>query len=101
MDLRSRRTRDFLDEVESRLRDQREGRIRTISVVSAMAIVVALWLVPGYWSLRGRVYPGLPFLADQVILMIGVALGVMKVLEQKLDRPRFGFVKDLPPPDRD
>ena len=27
-DLRSRRTRDFLDEIEMRLRDTREGRIR-------------------------------------------------------------------------
>jgi hypothetical protein len=99
-DLRSRRTRDLLDDIELRLRDRTEGRTRMVGVVAGMAIVVGLWLMPGYWSLRGAAYPGLPLLADQIILMAILGYAVQRVLEKKLTRPRFPYLASLPPPDR-
>ena len=66
--------------MNQRRRDRREAQHRLIAVVIGIALVGALWLVPGYWHARGRYYPGLPFLADQWAFMILAALGAMKLL---------------------
>jgi hypothetical protein len=100
-DLRSRRTRDFLEEIEMRLRDQREGRIRAASVIGGMGLVIFLWFIPGYSDLRGSAYPGLPLFADQVAFMIVAALGIHFGLDRVFTRKRFPYVESLPPPDKD
>ena len=100
-DLRSRRTRDFLEEIESRLRDQREGRIRTASVIGGMGLVIAAWFVPGYADLRGTAYPGLPIFADQVIFMIVLALGIHWGLDRTFAGKRFPWIESLPPAEKD
>jgi hypothetical protein len=100
-DLRSRRTRDFLDEIEMRLRDTREGRIRAASVIGGMGLVFLLWFIPGYGDLRGSAYPGLPLFADQVIFMIAAALGIHFTLDRVFTKKKFPYVDGLPPPDRD
>jgi hypothetical protein len=100
-DLRSRRTRDFMDEIEGRLRDQREGRIRAVSVAGGMGLVIFLWFIPGYGDLRGSAYPGLPLFADQVIFMIVASLGIHTALDRLFTKKRFPFAESLPPPERD
>lgn len=100
-DLRSRRTRDFMEEIESRLRDQREGRIRAASVIGGMGVVILAWFVPGYADLRGTAYPGLPIFADQVIFMIVAALGIHFALDRVFKGQRFPYLASLPPPEKD
>ena len=85
-------TLDLMLDIEQRLTDRRAARIRIGSVVVALAVVFGLWMVPGYWGLRGRVYPGLPFFADQWFFMILIGLGLSKLLEHKLARRRFPYL---------
>jgi hypothetical protein len=48
--------------------------------------------VPGYWSLRGVYYPGLPFIADQFIFMILIALGLSKLLAKTAPPSKFPYL---------
>jgi len=93
LDLRKQETRDFLVEVDQRRRDRRDNQIRMVSVGLGMVIVIACWFIPGYWYARGRLYPGLPLLADQWIFMTLIGLGLTKLLPLKFGvRPRFDFI---------
>jgi len=95
LDLASPDTVDLLYDIELRLRMRRETRIRFGAVAIGVGVILLLWTVPGYWSIRGRFYPGLPFLADQFAFMILIGLGVMKLLEAKYKRVRrFPYVSD-------
>jgi ribosomal protein L40E len=88
LDARKEEVRALMADVDMRLGDRREAKIRWISVIVAIAIVVGAWMVPGYWSLRGTLYPGIPFLLDQWILMAGLGFGLLKLLERVFAAPR-------------
>jgi hypothetical protein len=94
LDAREDRVRELMRDVDMRLTDRREGRLRFVGVGLGMALVFALWMVPGYWSLRGRVYPGLPLLVDQWFLMAVIAMGVIKGGEKLLFKKRFPYLRD-------
>lgn len=92
LDLDNAQHVELLRDIDDRRREKHSGRARILSVFIAMAFVVALWMIPGYWSLRGDVYPGLPLFADQWGLMIVIALGLWKLLERLAPKPRFPYV---------
>ena len=92
-DMSSENVRELMRDIDQRLRDRRETLSRWLGVVIGVGVIFALWLVPGYWSLRGAVYPGLPFLFDQWIFMALLGFGVMKLLERALARPRFPYLQ--------
>lgn len=94
LDSREEKVRDFMADVEGRLTDQRESRARFIGVLAGMTLVFGAWMVPGYWGLRGRLYPGLPFIADQWLFMILIGLGLSKILAKYLGRPRFPYLDE-------
>lgn len=94
LDARDERVRELMRDVDMRLADRREGRLRFLGVGVGMAIVFGLWMVPGYWGLRGRVYPGLPLLIDQWFLMALIALGVIKGGEKLFFKKRFPYLRD-------
>ena len=94
LDLRDEKVRELMYDVDLRLASRREGRFRMIGVVVGMATIFGLWLVPGYWGLRGHAYPGLPMFIDQWIFMALIGLGLSKLLEKKLARRRFPYLRD-------
>ena len=101
LDLRRRRHRELLEEIDSRLSDRRNDRIRMIGVVAGIATIVAAGiLIPGYWTARAKLF-ALPLLADQVIYMIVIAFGIITVLERTFNRKRSPFLDGLPPAERD
>jgi hypothetical protein len=91
LDARDDKTIDLVRDVEQRLAHTAETRSRWIGVVVGMAVIFALWLVPGYWVIQ-RAF-ALPFYFDQWLLMACIGFGVM-VLLRKLHRPRFGDLAD-------
>src|SRR4051812_31101547 len=93
LDARDEKVRELMHDVDRRLADRRDARFRWISVVCGMAIVFGLWLVPGYWGLRGRAYPGLPIFAEQWAFMALIAFGVGKLLEKYIGKPRFPYLQ--------
>jgi hypothetical protein len=99
-DLRKSNTRELFDDIDMRLRDKIEGRVRAGAVVLSITIIILLWMVPAYREARGKAYPGLPLFADQVILMTLLALAILKVGESKLQRKRFPYLESLPPPEK-
>lgn len=95
LDLGKSDTVDLLFDIETRLRLRRETRIRLGSVAVAVGFVLVLWTVPGYWSLRGRLYPGLPLFADQFAFMIALGFGLMKLVERRYRGVRrFPYISD-------
>jgi hypothetical protein len=95
LDARDERVRSFMYDVDLRLGQRREARVRFVGVGVGMAIVFALWTVPGYWQLRGTLYPGLPVLLDQWLLMALIGLGTSKLAERLLRaRKRFPYLRD-------
>jgi hypothetical protein len=92
LDLDNPRHVELLRDIDHRRSDKRNDRVRLASVAISMTIVFALWLVPGYWSVRGKYYPGLPLLADQFALMIAIAYGVSKLLEKTAPPSKFPYV---------
>jgi hypothetical protein len=94
LDTRSEQVRELMRDVDLRLALRRDARCRVIGVGVAMVVVMGLWLVPGWWSLRGWVYPGLPLLADQFALMILIGWGTSKALERLRPPPRFPYLRD-------
>ena len=93
LDLREERVRDLLRDIDLRVEQKRETRVRFFSVGIGLCAVFGAWLVPGWWTLR-QAY-ALPFFADQWILMIGIAFGVIKLFGT--GQRRFPFVDDTVP----
>lgn len=93
LDLTNPRHVELLHDIDRRRRDKRNDRVRLASVGFAMLTVFALWLVPGYWDLRGTVYPGLPLLADQFAIMIALAFGMSKLLEKTAPPSKFPYLE--------
>ena len=91
LDARKEDVRVLMRDVDQRLADRRDGRMRFAGVVLGMAIIFSLWLVPGYWSLRGTIYPGLPLFFDQWIFMAIIGLAIVK-LGGRLIKPRFPYL---------
>jgi hypothetical protein len=89
LDLRSENTRELVRDMAERRRHRAETTARWIGVAVGLVVVFGAWLIPGYWSLRGWVYPGLPFLADQWLFMIVIGVVVMKIAQRVLRDRRF------------
>ena len=94
LDLDDPRHVELLRDIDRRRRDKHTDRVRVLSVGIAMAIVFAAWLVPGYWKLRGTIYPGVPLFADQFAFMILIALGVSKLLAKTAPKSKFPYLGD-------
>ena len=94
LDLDNERHVELLRDIDRRRRDKHTDRVRIISVGISLAIVFALWLVPGYWKARGLYYPGLPLLADQFFFMIVIALGISKLLARTAPASKFPYLDD-------
>src|SRR5664279_5700815 len=94
LDLSDERTREFMRDVELRLKLRREGRFRFAGVVVGMAVIFGLWTQSFYWAARGRIYPGLPFFADQWIFMVLIGFCVAKVLEKSMGKLRVPYLRD-------
>lgn len=94
LDARDERVRELMRDVDLRLSDRREARLRFLGVGIGMVTVFALWAVPGYWSLRGSVYPGLPMFFDQWALMAVIGFGVIKIGERLVTARRFPYLRD-------
>jgi hypothetical protein len=91
-DTRDERVRELMRDVEDRLARQRQSRFRFIGMIVGMTVIFCGWMVPGYWGLRGRVYPGLPIFADQWIFMALIGLGLSKLLENYVGKRRFPYL---------
>jgi hypothetical protein len=94
LELANPRHVELLRDIDRRRLDKHTDRVRMASVAISMLVVGGLWLVPGYWSARGRWYPGLPLLADQFAFMIALAYGVSKLLERTAPRSKFPYLSD-------
>lgn len=92
LDARDERTRELMYDVDLRIQQKAETRARMIGVGIGVGTIAALWLVPGYWSMRGRLYPGIPFLLDQWFFMAVIGVVVSKLLEKRLARKRFPYL---------
>ncbi len=92
LDARLEQTRELMYDVDLRIAQKAEGRARMIGVVVGCGLIFGLWLVPGYWGLRGTIYPGLPFFADQWGAMAVIGFLVSKVLEKRLAKKRFPYL---------
>lgn len=88
-DLRDEKIRELMRDIEQRLADRRDGRLRFLGVAVGMATVFGLWMVPGYWTVRMAI--ALPIFFDQWILMAGIGLGVAAVL-RRYARPRYPYL---------
>lgn len=98
LDARQEQVRELMADVDLRLGLRRDAQVRWLSVVVGVAIVFALWFVPGYWRLRGSLYPGLPFYADQWGFMIGLAALFMLLGKRALRSPRrFPYLDESNP----
>lgn len=94
LDARLEQTRELMYDVDLRILQKAEGRARVVGVAVGCGLIFALWLVPGYWSLRGSVYPGIPFFIDQWAFMAIIGFGVSKLLEKRLAKKRFPYLDD-------
>lgn len=94
LDSREEKVRELMHDVDLRLRGQRETRARFLGVLVGMTVIFGAWMVPGYWSARGRLYPGLPILADQWIFMALIGLVVTKLVMKYFDRRRFPYLDE-------
>jgi hypothetical protein len=92
LDARKEDTRQLMHDVDRRLADRREDRLRFLGVGLGMATIFLLWLVPGYWSVRGTVYPGLPFLFDQWIFMALIGFAILKLGKRVFKTSRFPYL---------
>ena len=95
LDTRDQKDRDLMHDVDERLRGERESRARFMGMLVGMTLIFGGWMIPGYWSLRGRLYPGLPIFADQWIFMALIGLGLSKLLTKYVGRPRFPYLDHL------
>ena len=88
------RIRELMRDVELRLSLKRAGQFRMIGVVFGMAVIFACWTQSWYWDLRGKLYPGIPFLIDQWVFMALLGLGLSKLLEKRFTKRRFPYLND-------
>lgn len=91
LDLADVKVRELMRDVEQRIHDRREGRFRLLGVGIGMVVVVALWMVPGYWTIRQGM--ALPLFFDQWILMALIGFGVIKLLMSRVKK-RFPYLRD-------
>ena len=82
---------DLLRDIDQRRVDKHEARSRIIAVVIGLAVVFALWFVPGYWRARAQTL-ALPFYADQWILMILIGFGMTLLLKRTRPKPLFPYI---------
>ena len=94
LDARDEKVRELMHDVDMRLGDRREARLRFLGVGIGMAIVFALWTQSWWWSLRGTIYPGLPMLIDQWMLMALIGFGVLKGGEKLFVKKRFPYLNN-------
>ncbi len=94
LDARKEQTRELMYDIDLRIMQKSEARARMIGVAVGIGTIAALWLVPGYWSMRGTLYPGLPFLADQWFFMAVIGVIVSKLLEKHLAKKRFPYLDE-------
>ena len=99
IDVRRSSVRDLLVETDQRRLDRASGRNRMIGVVLGMLTIGACWFIPGSWRIRAHTI-ALPFLADQILLMAAVGLGVLTVLDRREPKTRFPWLATLPPAER-
>ena len=92
LDARKEDTRELMRDIDRRLADRHEGRLRFLGVIIGMGLVFGMWLIPGYWSMRGTVYPGLPLFMDQWILMAMIGLGIVKGGQRVFKAQRFPYL---------
>ena len=81
LDLRKFDTIAYLNDVDARTRDRREGQIRALGVALGMAVVFGLWTQGWWWDFRSE-FIALPLLIDQIGYMFVLALGAMAVLHR-------------------
>jgi hypothetical protein len=91
LDAREEKVRELMYDVDLRIADKREARLRYLGVGIGMAIVIGLWLVPGYWDVRSTTF-ALPFLADQWLLMAAIGIGVIKGGQKLFSKRRFPYL---------
>lgn len=89
LDARLLETRELMRDVDLRRREQRERRGRYLGAGVGIVVVVALWAIPGYWTVRAGI--GLPFLLDQWLLMAVIGLGVDRLVLATW-KPRFPYL---------
>ncbi len=95
LDTRDEKVRELMYDVDLRLRQKAETRARMIGVAIGMGTIGAcMVLVPGYWKLRGRLYPGLPGLIDQWFFMAVIGFFASKLLERVLLMQRFPYLNE-------
>lgn len=99
IDVRRSSVRDLLVETDQRRLDRASARNRMIGVVLGMLTIGACWFIPGFWKVRAHTI-ALPFLADQLLLMAVVGLGVLTVLDRRVPKTRFPWLETLPPAER-
>ncbi len=92
LDMRDEKVCELMRDIDDRLRNRRENRFRMIGVVTGMAVIFGLWMIPGYWSLRGTAYPGLPLFIDQWVFMALIGFGLSKLLERTVGGRRFPYL---------
>lgn len=85
--------RELMADIDLRRSLRREARQRMLSVALGIVPVFLLWLVPGFWATRLRLF-ALPMLFDQWLLMIGLALLAMRVLQRWPGAKRFPYLDD-------
>lgn len=92
LDARDEKVRELMRDVDQRLADRLEARLRFLGVGLGMAIIFALWAVPGYWTARGTLYPGLPVLLDQWLFMALIGLAIVKLGQRVFKAGRFPYL---------
>ena len=93
LDLGNMRHRDLLRDIDRRKLDKHNDRSLKLAVAIAMAIVIGMWFIPGYWSFRMQAI-ALPLLIDQWAIMIVFALGIQKVIERAAPKKKFPWIDD-------
>jgi Na+/H+ antiporter NhaA len=96
LDVRRESVRELLHENDQRMQDKYRDRFRMVGVAGGMIIVVAIWFIPHFWEVRRHAF-ALPFLADQILLMVAIALGLLKLLETRIPRTKYPWLDGLPP----
>jgi hypothetical protein len=91
VDLSSVRETEYLRKLDRERRDRYGNRARVGSAVVSMAIVIAIWFIPGFWAARRQGF-ALPLLIDQLLIMIAVAFVVMKVFDRYAPKTKFPYL---------
>ena len=103
-DLRSRRARQLFGDAEARYQRERGIRSTRYGAAIGVAVVVVLWLIPGYWDLFGGLNRGdraRRLFATQFGILVGVSLAAIAIVDRILPARRHPFLDTLPAADRD